>query len=710
VKSTDRFRQFRLSTPPGTRQVERYYFSYGRYLGANKHFNTHGTSPDLRFAVWAPNASNVEVVFGLPGRGYIADDGSGIDTSRPPVSMQRQPSGIWESSPQADFAAQVGLPYMYRVSNAQGSVVYRTDIFSRQQIGRGADDPATQPWPGTIDTLDGTISCSVVVDADSIAADFGPPAASTARRIPDEEFWAHEFTPGLAVPTSIQDLVVYELHVGSLGFGNPNPGTLADALAFLDHLASLGVNAVELLPLAQFNGVASWGYGDSHHMAIQASEGGRDEYRYFVRECHRRGIAVIQDVVYNHYDAQASRAEWQYDSVTPEQNIYYWYEGRSSDYPRADGGYLDNGSSGWAPRYWEEVVRQQFITSAAVLVEEMHVDGLRVDLTQAMHRDNQLHADGRSVGSANVFGQKLLREWSRTLRMIHPTVFLVAEDHTGWDAVTKPPAAGGLGFNVTWDADFYHHLVGGAEASAGHARLVKQAGMGGNEPLAMDWFAGALSASPFNKVVYHQNHDEAGNDRGSARTIVTAVNGAALVGATRVAAEARCRVGFGLSLLSAGTPMFLMAEETGAAKPFTFDGFLQNREDIRGERAGQCALLFRYYQELISLGRRMPSIRSQNLRVVHVSNANRVIVFKRWTGLEEVLVFASLNNTAFNNGYIVQADQLSIPNALWKEIFNSDAAIYGGDNVGNGGASILASGGRLAARIPANGLLVFVRQ
>ena len=75
----------------------------------------------------------------------------------------------------------------------------------------------------------------------------------------------------------------------------------------------------------------------------------------------------------------------------------------------------------------------------------MHVDGLRVDLTQAIHRDNALHADGRSVGSANIFGQKLLREWSRTLRMIRPTAMLIAEDHTGWDAVTKPPAQGGLG-------------------------------------------------------------------------------------------------------------------------------------------------------------------------------------------------------------------------------------------------------------------------
>src|SRR5262249_48338030 len=160
----------------------------------------------------------------------------------------------------------------------------------------------------------------------------------------------------------------------------------------------------------------------------------------------------------------AERAQWQYDSTMPEQNIYYWYEGRSSDYPNADGGYVNNGSSGWAPRYWEEVVRHQFISSAAFLGEEMHVDGLRVDLPEAIHRDNALNRDGSPVGSANLFGQKLLREWSRTLRMIRPNVFLVAEDHTGWGAVTRPPAGGELGFDATWYADFYHNLIGDADS------------------------------------------------------------------------------------------------------------------------------------------------------------------------------------------------------------------------------------------------------
>src|SRR6185369_8755272 len=218
----------------------------------------------------------------------------------------------------------------------------------------------------------------------------------------------------------------YELHVNALGFGRSSAGNLQDAMDLLPYLNDLGVNAVELLPMSESSGAFDWGYGDSHYFVIESSAGGRDEYKHFVRECHRRGIAVIQDVCYNHFDFNAARAQWQYDSTAPEHNIYYWYEGNPSDYSVPDGGYLDNGSSGFAPRYWEEIVRHLFVSSAAAFVEEFHVDGLRVDLTQAFHRDNSLHADGRPVASANQFGIKLLREWSRTLRLIKPSAMLIA--------------------------------------------------------------------------------------------------------------------------------------------------------------------------------------------------------------------------------------------------------------------------------------------
>ncbi len=710
ANSAERHRQFRLSGSEAEPQVERYYFTYGRRLGANKHFASGSAKPGLRFAVWAPNAQKVEVVFGNPANGYIADDGTGVDPAQPIVALSRLADGIWEGGPAEDFETFKSLPYMYRIKNAQGQTVYRTDIYSRSQIGKGDKNPAKTDWPGTLETLDGTVSCSVIIDPDVVRRDFeSTPPGVQPDLISAEEFWATEFTSGLPVPTRIEDLVIYELHVGSLGFGKDCVGNLSDALSFLDHLVDLGVNAIELLPLAEFNGKVGWGYGNSHHYCIESSAGGRDKYRHFVRECHRRGIVVIQDVVYNHFAPDVERAEWQYDSNIPEENIYFWYEGRSSDYSFPAGGYLDNGSTGFTPRFWEENVRQQFISAAAFLIEEMHVDGLRVDLTQAIHRDNALHANGRSIGNANIFGQKFLREWSRTLHMIRPTTMLIAEDHTGWDAVTKSPAQGGLGFNAKWELAFYHSLIGDSDMAGDRARLLKQVGSGGNEAIKMDQFSGVLFGSRNDQVIFHESHDEAGNAGGTARTMVTAVNGF-LFDDTRPWAEARSRVCFGLSLLSAGTPMFFMGEEIGAQKRYTYDNFVLNREDILGERDGKGKKLFRFYQELITLSRRLRSIRSDNIDIIHQSNSNRVIAFKRWSGEEEVIIVASLNNTAFAYGYVIQKDWLAIPNARWKEVFNSDAAVYGGQNAGNGGGIIHSYQGNLNVVIPANGFVVFVKQ
>ena len=146
-------------------------------------------------------------------------------------------------------------------------------------------------------------------------------------------------------------------------------------------------------------------------------------------------------------------------------------------------------------------------------------------------------------------------------------------------------------------------------------------------------------------------------------------------------AEAHSRVCFGLSLLSAGTPMFFMGEETGAQNRYTYNKFLSSREDILGERNGSGKALFRFYQELITLTRRLPSIRSHNIDILHVSDSNRVIAFKRWSGDEQVIVLASLNNGAFTNGYVVEKERSRFRTAGGKEVWNSDSEAYGGQNV-----------------------------
>ena len=696
---------------------QRYYLTHLRRLGARALCPSE-KERSLSFALWAPNAEGVEVVFGTAASGYIANDGSGIDPKRPVIPLQRGADGVWtataaERPELARFEDFVGAPYMYRIRKEGGAVAYRTDMYSRLQIGKGDVNPRGEPWGGKAAELDGVVSCSVVVDPGRIWADLpldGPPRESA----PDEDFWSNEFNHATPFPHRIDELVIYELHVGSLGFGQKRAGNFDDAIGLLDYLAELGVNAVELLPIAEANGTRTWGYGNSHHFAVQSSAGGPEKFREFVRACHQRGIAVIVDVVYNHYVPDGERAQWHYDSDDEEHNIYYWYEGKVSDYPSPDGGYLDNMSSGYAPRFYEEMVRKLFISSAVSLVVDFHVDGFRVDQTTSMHAYNRLHADGREVGAANVAGAKFLRELSRTLRLIRPATLLTCEDHSDWLLVTEHPDGAGLGFDATWYSNFYHHLIGDTGRGSDYANLLFTAGMGGDGPLAMDRFAGALAATGRKTVVYHESHDEAGNSEHSRRTLMVAIAAGRgeppPAGETRRIAEARCRFVAGMNLLSAGTPMFLMGEEVGATKDFTFDGFIENREDLLGERQGQGRHLFRFYRDLIRLRRRHHTFATPNLDILYTHNQDRVLAFHRFKGPEHYLVVATLSNQGYPEGY-----ELRAPNLLpgrWREIFTSDSTWYDGHGVGNVdelNVTADAEGGALVLNLPACGFVVMRR-
>jgi len=717
--SSQRHRSFALAA--GATQQD-YWFVTGRRFGSQKWLPPGSADPGIRFSVWAPHANRVEVVFapfnpstGTPA-GYIADDGTGVDPAAAVVPLVRKSGGIWESDfattpALAKFGNYINRLYMYRITNEQGAPTYRVDIFSRNQVGRGGTNPGGAHYAGSYLDLDGIVSCSVVSDPDQLTGDFNDTGITKRTPIPAEEFWASEYTTGRLPPQNIENLVIYELHVGSLGFPSISSGTFADAMAFVDKLAELGVNAVELLPVLEFDGDLQWGYGTSLFFCLQTSAGGANQLKHFVRACHQRGIAVILDVVYNHFaTTDNERSEWGYDSdpnVAPQNNVWYWYQGQPADYPgNINGGYLNNLSSGYTPRFNEENVRQMFTSSAAVVLDDFHFDGLRVDLTDAIHQDNTLNWNGASVGSANLYGIKFLRELARTVKMVNPAAFLIAEDHTGWSAMTDPPDQGGAGFDAVWYADFYHHLIGDGNHGDNYAKLLKIAGYGAPGPVNMDYFAGALLATQYNKITYHENHDEAGNDTNTERTIVTAVNHAPLIGATRKYAEGRSRFVFGLAALSAGTPMFLMGEEIGAAKYFRYNDFFVNKEDLIGERTGRGLNLFRFYRDLIRLVMAKAAARSRALDVIYRHNDNRVIAFTRSAAAQQLLILASLNDNPFDQGYFIRTDAWRLAAGGWREIFNSDAAFYGGDNVGNGGATLPVNNGQVNAVIPAHGFVV----
>jgi 1,4-alpha-glucan branching enzyme len=444
---------------------------------------------------------------------------------------------------------------------------------------------------------------------------------------------------------------------------------------------------------------------------VEKSAGGRAGLAAFVRACHREGIAVLVDLVFNHFTQDAERAEWMYDTTTPSHNSYYWYEGTDADHAAfPDGGYVDNLSSGWAPRYSAAQVRALFVASAVALLEEFHVDGFRLDQTTSIHLYNSLHADGSAVGAANVAGRKFLRELCQTLRTIAPEVILIAEDHSGWDEVTEPAPSGGLGFDARWYVDFYHHLIGDKGEGPEYARLLDTAGQDLTGPLAMGLFAGALVGSANRTVVYPESHDEAGNAEHSERNILVAVNNAPLVGETRWYAEARIRCVTALSLLAAGTPMFLMGDEVGATKAYTYDHFTENKEDLHGLRAGTGAGLFAAHRDLVRLRLASPAARSRNIEVLHTNDAGRVIAFRRWSDAagDELLVVTSLNNAPFAS-YLLRHPSLA--GAPWLRRLSTDDPAYNGRGTGaTGGDGVIpAADGTVDLRLPAVATVVYAR-
>ena len=295
---------------------------------------------------------------------------------------------------------------MFRITKDNGSIAYRTDLTpaARSAAAGQSGEPiptVERATPGFY----GVKSCSMVVDPERVCRPFREIDAAGGDRFGRRRsgrpmrILARRIRPHRPLPTRLQDLVIYELHVDGLGVGRNPRGMLDDAMALLDYLADLGINAVELLPLSEYEGWSSWGYGTSHYLAIEYAGGGRDQFKHFVKACHRRGIAVIFDVVYNHFTHDGERAEWAYDSDAPETQHLLLVRGPPTDYPKRQssrhGGYLDNMSTGYAPRFWEETVRKMFISSAAALVTEFHIDGFRVDQTTSIHSYAVLHADGR---------------------------------------------------------------------------------------------------------------------------------------------------------------------------------------------------------------------------------------------------------------------------------------------------------------------------
>ena len=330
--------------------------------------------------------------------------------------------------------------------------------------------------------------------------------------------------------------IIYELHLGTF----TPAGTLDSAIGKLDHLESLGVDFVELLPVNGFNGDYNWGYDGVLWYTVDESYGGPAAYQRFVDACHGRGLAVIQDVVYNHL-------------------------GPSGNYLPRFGPYLHEASTntwGASVNLDSRQVRRFIIDNALMWLRDYHVDGLRLDAVDALVDSSPKH-----------LLQQLAEETDALSAFLGRPLTLIAESDLNDPTLITPREAGGYGLHAQWSDDFHHAvqvaLTGettGYYADFEHLEsLAKVATRGFYHDGTYSSFRGRNHGHPIDTeqmptwrlVVANQNHDQIGNRAAGDRLTARLDYGQLAIAAV-------------LTLASPFTPMLFMGEEWGASTPWQF--------------------------------------------------------------------------------------------------------------------------------------------
>jgi maltooligosyltrehalose trehalohydrolase len=355
---------------------------------------------------------------------------------------------------------------------------------------------------------------------------------------------------GSFVAPALEDLLIYELHIGAF---TPE-GTFAAAAERLSALADLGVTAVEIMPVAEFPGEHGWGYDGVYISAAQSSYGGPPALADFVAEAHRHGLAVILDVVYNHLGASGAAAMEAFGPYFTAKYETPW--GKAMNFDDADC----------------DAVREWVCQSAEGWVRDFGIDGLRLDAIHAIFDQSPEH---------------IVAAVARRVHAVNPRHYVIAESGLNDPIVMRPPERGGWNCDAAWADDFHHALRtlitedrDGYYADFGDvAQLAKafhrpHVDDGEYSPFRRRRFgAPAEDLPPERFVVYSQNHDQVGNRAFGDRMPATAQPLAAFC-----------------TLLSPFIPMLFMGEEYGELAPFQYftnhidpDIAEATREGRRGE-------------------------------------------------------------------------------------------------------------------------------
>jgi len=555
------------------------------YMGATPY------NGGVTFRVWAPFASDVQVQ-------------GDFNKWKPGMHLFSEGNGYWS----ADLTrAMVGQQYNYLITNAaSGSVLTHVDPYSRAFKTRGGP--------------------SLIAPSDTQYAD-------TSYTTPA---W--------------NEMVIYELHIGTFVLDKtlPRPGGTFDSAATkLDYLKNLGINAIEIMAAGEFESDNSWGYNPAYIFAIEEQYGGPDGFRAFVQEAHKRGIAVIMDVVYNHLGYPAGDM-WQFDgwSQNGKGGIYFYNDWRSTT-PWGDTRF----------DYGRPEVRNYILDNARRWLQQRFADGLRWDATGWIRN---VYGNNNDPGNDLPDGWSLLQAINAEIKQSQPWKISIAEDMQGNEWLTKDTGVGGAGFDAQWEAQFVHALRSAIIPADDSAR---------NVYAVRDAISHGYNGNAFERVIYTESHDEDANGHSRVPEEIWPGN------ASSYFSKKRSTLGAAMVFTAPGIPMIFQGQE------FLENGYFSDTKALDWTKEQTLSGILTMYRDLIRLRRNWfnntAGLKGQLLNVFHVNDAAKVVAFHRWDRSgpgDDVVVVVNLANRSYDSYWI------GFPRAgVWNVRFNSDWNGYSGD-------------------------------
>jgi maltooligosyltrehalose trehalohydrolase len=515
-----------------------------------------------------------------------------IEGHSKPIPMNRQNYGYW-SNRLEDISP--GVRYKYQINHAE-----------------------SYPDPASLSQPDGVHGSSEAIDLKAFE-------------------WTDDHWKGIP----LMDMIQYELHPGTF---TPE-GNFNGVKSKIKYLKHLGVNAIELTPVAQFSGHRNWGYDGVYLYAVQNTYGGAIGLMQLVDECHKNEMAVILDVVYNHFGPEGNYSSM-FGHYFSERYFTPW--GQPVNF---DGAHSD-------------AVRNFVVQNALMWCRDFHIDGLRLDAIHAIYDFSAKHIMQELAESIEELSSETGREYC-----------LIAESHLNDVRYIKPVSAGGYGLDGQWSDDFHHavHTLATGENNGYYADFgePQQLSKAIKDAFVFDGVYSRFRKKTYGNstrdvkggqfVIFSQNHDQVGNRLHGDRLIsVAGFEMAKVVAATM--------------FLTPNVPMLFMGEEYAERNPFYYfvshldfelnrlvrEGRKKEFSDFYDEDArdpddaetfeasklswnldddDEKKAMFGFYRELIGLRKSHQVLRVTDKDNLEITDMGKVFHLERWHENQRITAF-----------------------------------------------------------------------